>query len=177
MTGTKTSEGQYVDQVTEIRRREHGERDGERKEERKKRVESEKLEVKVAKEEDGRERKSERKRDETIHLGTLGGDQAYTPSWLSHRSTPPLLPPSIHPSFAPPAGISLKNLNAKKSCQAYFLVIAHPSPPDSDTFPPLPEIKRTRVAPQGVRVREVQSRTCGKHVGVCVCVALDINHL
>lgn len=70
---------------------------------------------------------------------------------------------SIHPSFAPPAGISLKNLNTKKSCQAYFLVIVQPSlflhPPlpsspscDSHTFPLLPEIKRTLVAPQAVCV-------------------------
>lgn len=75
----------------------------------------------------------------------ISGDQAYIPSCLSRvvhtfslRSSTHA---SIHPSFAPPTDISLRNLTTKKSCQVYFLVIVrpsshlHPLPPPSLTRP------------------------------------------
>lgn len=84
----------------------------------------------------GKVRVIKEKRDETSHRCTCGGVCGVwrvSPALhhSCHRYTTPLSSRlSIHPSLAPSASVSLKNLSAKKSCQAYFLVIAPSSPVD-----------------------------------------------
>lgn len=98
--------------------------------------------------------------------------ETHTFSWLSCS-----IHPSI-PSFGQPTSASLRSLNTKKSCQSYFLVIVQPSsrsnPPSifcsSGTFPVLPKIKRSLVAPQGECVCFEFVKSKAGHVDTHMCL-------